>query len=486
MSDPIPPSDVDAERALLGSVIIAPDRFVDLASSVKAEYFYLIRHRWIWEAMNHLVKSDLQIDFVTLCNALNTSGRLKEIGGPAYLIGLLSVTPTSMHAESYAKIVREKAFKRKALEVSSNLARNAIQDKPLTEALQQMEEFFVNTSALSGVTERMVMTAEKLCLSDMGELTWILKDWIMAGGINLIAGMPAAGKSFLALDLGIGIASSGLAWDNHTVTQGKVLYHFLDGSYRGMRSRVIKMCHARGIQPPSDLVFDFSPLNLKVTSEVLALRQRIKRLDASVVIFDVMAKFMPGADENSVAEISPMMNTLREIANQTGTTFILIHHLNKGGNSDYSYRVRGSSDILGSVDTAIVVTNENQHSAHSMRTIIPQKVRESLPPAQLQFKIESTEESIALSFSETTGPNSGRVPIQQEQIYADLLDFLQIEIDQEFKKNDLILALQINSSARTIDRAFARLNNDPRIRVTKKGSFNTYQWEKDTPATPYP
>lgn len=486
MPDPIPPRDIDAEQALLGSIMIAPYLFVDLVTIIKAEYFYRISHRWIWEAMNHLLEAEQQIDHVTLCNALNTSGKLKEIGGPAYITGLLNATPTSMHAESYAKIVREKALKRKALEFATNLAQNAIQDKPLSDALQQMEGFFVNSSALSGITERMVMTAEKLCLSEMGELTWILKDWIMAGGINLIAGMPAAGKSFLALDLAIGIASSGLAWDNHPVTQGKVLYHFLDGSYRGMRSRVIKMCHSRGIQPPADLVFDFSPLNLKVTSEVLALRQRIKRLDASVVIFDVMAKFIPGADENSVAEISPMMNTLREITNQTGTTFILIHHLNKGGNTDLAYRVRGSSDILGSVDTAIVVSNENQHLPHSMRTIIPQKVRESLPPSQLQFQIESTEESIALRFSETSGSDSGRVLIQQEQIYADLLDFLQTEMDQEFKKNDLILALQINSSARTIDRAFARLNNDPRIKVTKKGSFNTYQWEKDTPATPYP
>ena len=330
------------------------------------------------------------------------------------------------------------------------------------------------------------MTAEKLCLSDVGELTWVLKDWIMAGGINLIAGMPAAGKSFLALDLAIGIASSGLAWDNRTVTQGKVLYHFLDGSYRGMRSRVIKLCHARGIQPPADLVFDFSPLNLKAPSEVLALRQRIKRLDASVVIFDVMAKFIPDADENSVAEISPMMNSLREIANQTGTTFILIHHLNKGGNTDLSYRVRGSSDILGSVDTAIVISHDNQNSANSTRMIIPQKVRESLPPLQLQFQIESTEESIALRFSETTVSDSGRVPGQQEQIYADLLEYLQAEPDQEFKKNDLVSVLQIGSSARTIDRAFTKLNNDPRIKVTKRGSFNTYQWEKDTPATPTP
>ncbi|HOZ39155.1 MAG TPA: hypothetical protein PLH64_10475, partial [Anaerolineaceae bacterium] len=142
--------------------------------------------------------------------------------------------------------------------------------------------------------------------------------------------------------------------------------------------------------------------------------------------------------------------------------------------------------ILGSVDTAIVVAHENQHSSHSMRTIIPQKVRESLPPAQLQFQIESTEESIALRFSETNISESRRVPGQLELIYADLLEYLQAEPDQEFKKNDLVSVLQIGSSARTIDRAFTKLNNDPRIRVTKRGSFNTYQWEEDTPATPFP
>ena len=181
-----------------------------------------------------------------------------------------------------------------------------------------------------------------------------------------------------------------------------------------------------------------------------------------------------------------MMNTLREIANQTGTPFILIHHLNKGGNTDLSYRVRGSSDILGSVDTAIVVAHENQHSAHAMRTIIPQKVRESLPPAQLQFQIESTEESIALRFSDANASELLRVPGQAELIFADILEYLQSVPAQEFKKNELLSALQINSSARTIDRAFSKLNNDPRIRVTKRGSFNTYQWEEDTPATPFP
>jgi len=80
MSDPIPPRDIDAEQALLGSIMIAPYLFVDLVAIVKAEYFYRNSHRWIWEAMHRLLESEQQIDQVTLCNALNTSGKLKEIG----------------------------------------------------------------------------------------------------------------------------------------------------------------------------------------------------------------------------------------------------------------------------------------------------------------------------------------------------------------------------------------------------------------------
>ena len=62
---------------------------------------------------------------------------------------------------------------------------------------------------------------------------------------------------------------------------------------------------------------------------------------------------------------------------------------------------------------------------------------------------------------------------------------------EKYSKGPNLMAMlanggEINTSARTIDRAFSKLNNDPRIRVTKRGSFNTYQWEEDTPATPFP
>jgi hypothetical protein len=275
-----------------------------------------------------------------------------------------------------------------------------------------------------------------------------------------------------------------LAWDNQPVTKGKVLYQFLDGSYRGMRSRVIKLCNARCIEPPTDLIFDFSPLNLKATAEVLALRQRIKQLGISMVIFDVMAKFAPGADENSVAEISPLMNALREIANQMGTTFLLIHHLNKGTSTDLSYRVRGSTDILGSVDTAIVVNYENSNAANSTRVIQPQKVREAEPPKPLRFQIISTDQSISLQFSEGESKKPFKTLGQQEQILLDLLNFLNSKPDQEFLKQDLIQTLHLPEDSRTMDRAFGQLLQDSRVLVLKRGSFKTYQWKTDTPDKP--
>ena len=83
MPDPIPPRDIDAERALLGSIIIVANRFVDLTAVLKAEYFYINTHRCIREAMNRLVEINQPIDYFTLCNIFNTGGRRKEIGGPA-------------------------------------------------------------------------------------------------------------------------------------------------------------------------------------------------------------------------------------------------------------------------------------------------------------------------------------------------------------------------------------------------------------------
>jgi len=359
-----------------------------------------------------------------------------------------------------------------------------IAKKTFLDLTEDVGNLVTGYSALPGNSGRLVYSAEQLCSSEVGDLTWILKDWIMAGGINLIAGMPAAGKSFLALDLAIGIASTGFAWNDQPVPLGKVTYHFLDGSFRGMRSRVLNLCNARGIRPPTNLTFDFSPLNLREPHEILSLKQRISSQGVSVIIFDVMAKFAPGADENYVAEMSPLMNSMREIANQMGTTFILIHHLNKGISNDFSYRVRGSTDILGSVDTAIIVNYENSSAANAMRVIQPQKMREAEPPKPLRFQLVSEDQKITLKFSDANSMQFQKEVGQQERIYQELVDYLQANPNQEFMKQDLIQTLNLPQEARTVGRAFAQLLRNPRIKIGKQGSFKTYICINDRPDQP--
>jgi replicative DNA helicase len=147
MADPVPPNNIDAERALLGSILILPNLFVEMAATIKPEYFYVIRHRYIWESMRKLSEQGIQVDYLTLSNALQTSGLLKQVGGYEYLIQLVQETPTSMHADSYARIVKEKAYKRKLTELSRNLLQSAYSGNSLPEGIKQMEDIFISLSA---------------------------------------------------------------------------------------------------------------------------------------------------------------------------------------------------------------------------------------------------------------------------------------------------------------------------------------------------
>jgi hypothetical protein len=136
------------------------------------------------------------------------------------------------------------------------VVQNAYSKKPFLDLHEDVGNLVTGYSVLPGNSERLVYSAEQLCSSEVGELAWILKDWIMAGGINLIAGMPAAGKSFLALDLAIGIASTGFAWNDQPVPLGKVTYHFLDGSFRECDHACLSFAMRVGsnLQPTSPLI----------------------------------------------------------------------------------------------------------------------------------------------------------------------------------------------------------------------------------------
>src|SRR5512136_41099 len=91
----------EAEEAVIGAVLINPEAYYDVAQFLDADDFYIHRHKWIWETFTRLHERRIPLDLLTVSEELDQLGQLAEVGGTAYLTGLVSNVPTSLHAEAY-------------------------------------------------------------------------------------------------------------------------------------------------------------------------------------------------------------------------------------------------------------------------------------------------------------------------------------------------------------------------------------------------
>ena len=139
----------EAEEATIGSVLINPESYYDVAAFLKSDDFYIHRHQWIWEAFMRLHERRIPIDYLTVAEELNQMGQLAEAGGPAYLTALINNVPTSLHAEAYGRIVEENAIRRKMLVAANDIAKLAYQESVGVEDVMDGAE-----KAVFGVSER--------------------------------------------------------------------------------------------------------------------------------------------------------------------------------------------------------------------------------------------------------------------------------------------------------------------------------------------
>ncbi len=127
----LPPHSIEAEEAVIGSILIDPDAIFDVASFLKPEAFYRVRNRWIYDAILSLSEKREPIDFITLTEELRRREQLEEAGGEAYVVGLLNAVPTAVNAVSYAHVVEAASTRRKLISAAgsiANLAYNEAED----------------------------------------------------------------------------------------------------------------------------------------------------------------------------------------------------------------------------------------------------------------------------------------------------------------------------------------------------------------------
>ena len=120
-----PPVNIEAEEAVIGSVLIDSESFFDVAQYINAKDFHTVKHQWIWSAFEALHDSGTPIDILTVEQTLTKRDQLNEVGGAAYLTRLITLTPTAYNAATYAKLVDEAATRRRMIRAASEIAKLA-------------------------------------------------------------------------------------------------------------------------------------------------------------------------------------------------------------------------------------------------------------------------------------------------------------------------------------------------------------------------
>ena len=135
LDEKIPPQAIDAEMAVLGSMLLEADAVERALTILKPEHFYKDNHKKIFSAMKTLAEKGQAIDLVTLTEQLKTENLLVQVGGELYLTDLINKVSTAAHVEHYANIVYKKALVRDLIKTSTSLVQKCYKEEEEPEKL---------------------------------------------------------------------------------------------------------------------------------------------------------------------------------------------------------------------------------------------------------------------------------------------------------------------------------------------------------------
>jgi replicative DNA helicase len=141
MAEPkIPPRDLEAEKSLLGGLLIDKDAIIKVVEFLRPEHFYRDAHGDIFEAILSLYEKGEPADLITVSSALKRQKKLEDAGGDSYLAELTESVPTASHVEHYGKLVHDSAVKRELISVSSRIAESGFNEQISVEELLDKAE----------------------------------------------------------------------------------------------------------------------------------------------------------------------------------------------------------------------------------------------------------------------------------------------------------------------------------------------------------
>ena len=223
-AEKIPPQDIEAEQAILGSMLTDQDAVVDSIEILKPEDFYRGDHKYIYEAMVNLYNRGEPIDIITLKSELASMGKLEAVGGLEYLAELPEKVPTTANVDKYIKIVEEKSISRKLIKAANNILQLGYAQTEEVDALVEKAEKDIfdimqgrNSKGYSSIKEILVTTFDQIeeMFQNKNKISGLETGFVdldaKISGLNksdllIVAARPAMGKSAFVLNIATFVA----------------------------------------------------------------------------------------------------------------------------------------------------------------------------------------------------------------------------------------------------------------------------------------
>ena len=340
------PFDRAAEQATLGDVLIDPPCFISLRSILSPGDFYINRHGWIWQAFSNLVDRKEAIDTLTVSNELRRLGQLEEIGGDAFITGLLLDTPTSLNSESHARQVKADSIRRRSVEWANEIATKAYDPGITTDRLLQRFAEIAQEATGTAQQSYSVRTVTD-ALAPRPPRKYLVENLIHEKCITVLYGDGGTKKTWSSIFLGACVAS-GQAWGDFATQKTRVLFIDEENGESEMAIRVAMCCRGSLAMPVESVDLRYISLaafHLDDPHSEAVLTNEILNQQPGLIIFNSLADLMIG-DENTKKDTQPVFNALRRIAEKTDAAILLIHHANKTGGFRGTSVIKDAPDIL--------------------------------------------------------------------------------------------------------------------------------------------
>ncbi len=394
----VPPQNIEAEMAVLGSMLLEQDALMQAVELLDEHAFYKDAHRKIFAAIVALYMDNVAVDLVTLTEEFKKRNLLDETGGPSYLATLTSVVPTSANIEHYCRIVKEKALLRSLITTATRIVAGCYEEADTPDLLLDRAEASIFDIASKKIKHE-VVTVKELIKSSIETIDALYQrkgfitgvptgfaelDQLLAGlqpaDFIVVAGRPGMGKSSLALSIAehvalvekVPTALFSLEMSKEHLVQRMLCSHARINAHN-VRSGMLstsdwpKLTQAAGKLSEAPILIDDTP-----GISILELRAKARRLKArqgiGLVILDYLQLMEERSrrSENRQQEIALISRNLKALARELNVPVVAVSQLSRAPEQRETFRprlsdLRESGSIEQDADVVLLLFREEYY-----------------------------------------------------------------------------------------------------------------------------